>query len=83
MDNNSFVDQLLDDISQQSLPAESQLDQSIKNGIHSDDGDIFVADLLQQYPADSPRVSKPLTQLRRKIDLNCVNESVKSKRSRY
>ena len=82
MDNNSFADQLLDEISQQSLPAESQLDQSIKNGKHSDNGDIFVANLPQQYPADSPCVSKQLTHLKRKIDLNCVNESVKSKRSR-
>ena len=50
--------------------------KSIKNGINSDDGDIFVADLLQQYQADSPRVSKQLTHLKRKNDLNCVNESV-------
>ena len=67
MDNNSFVDQLLDEISQQSLPAESQLDQSIKNGIHSDDGNIFVANLLQQYPADSMLVSKQLTHLKKLI----------------
>ena len=41
-----------------------------------------MANLLQQYPADSTRFSKQLTHLKRKIDLNFVHASVKSKSSR-
>ena len=81
MDDNTFVEKLLNDYPLQSDRVQSELDKLNENVLNPDDGVSFVEDLLQTYSSNTPRVSKELRNLKRKLQ-SCENHTDNTKRSR-